>query len=47
MQDLVFVVILTAFFALSVLLIKACDRIIGPEPVTSVEDTEEAERQAA
>jgi hypothetical protein len=31
MQDLIFVVILTAFFALAVVFVKACERIIGPD----------------
>lgn len=30
MIDLIFVAILIAFFALSVVFVKACDRIIGP-----------------
>ena len=47
MLDIVFVAILVAFFGLSWLLIKACDRIIGPEPVTTVDVTDETERQAA
>ncbi len=32
MTDLIFVVIVLAFFAVSVLLVVGCDRIIGPDP---------------
>jgi hypothetical protein len=32
MADLIFVVVIFAFFALAVLLVGACDRIIGPDP---------------
>jgi hypothetical protein len=32
MADLIFVVVILAFFAVAVLLVKACDRIIGPDP---------------
>lgn len=31
MQDVVFVAILTAFFALAVVFVKACELIIGPD----------------
>ena len=31
MQDVIFVAILTAFFALAVVFVKACERIIGPD----------------
>lgn len=31
MADVTFVAILTAFFALAVLFVKACERIIGPD----------------
>ena len=31
MQDLIFVAILTAFFALAVVFVKACELIIGPD----------------
>jgi hypothetical protein len=31
MSDVVFVVIILVFFALAVLFVNACDRIIGPE----------------
>ncbi len=31
MTDVLFVAILTAFFALAVLFVKACERIIGPD----------------
>jgi hypothetical protein len=36
MADLLFIVIVVGFFGLMVLLVKACDRIIGPdEPLES------------
>ena len=31
MQDVIFIAILTAFFALAVVFVKACERIIGPD----------------
>lgn len=31
MQDVIFIVILAAFFALTVLFVKACELIIGPD----------------
>jgi hypothetical protein len=31
MADLIFVAVIVAFFAVCVLLVKACDRIIGPD----------------
>jgi hypothetical protein len=43
MNDLVFVGIILAFFALATLFVRACDRIIGaderaiPEPIAAVE----------
>jgi hypothetical protein len=39
MGDVVFVVVTVAFFALTVLLVKACDRIIGPAPDGASEST--------
>ncbi len=40
MADLLFVLIVIAFFGLMVLLVKACDRIIGPdEPAEATERT--------
>jgi len=35
MIDLIFVAVLIAFFALCVLFVKACDRIIGPSEESS------------
>ena len=32
MADLIFVALVVAFFGLAVLLVQACDRIIGPDP---------------
>ncbi|HEV7525730.1 MAG TPA: hypothetical protein VGP92_12245 [Acidimicrobiia bacterium] len=31
MQDVIFIAILVAFFALAVLFVKACELIIGPD----------------
>jgi len=31
MQDVIFVAILAAFFALTVVFVKACEHIIGPD----------------
>jgi hypothetical protein len=31
MQDVIFIAILTAFFALTVVFVKACELIIGPD----------------
>ena len=40
MADLLFVVIVVAFFAITVAYVKACDHIIGPDlDLTSVPDT--------
>ncbi len=48
MQDVIFVAILAAFFALAVVFVKACEHIIGPdveaarsEPGTADTETEE------
>ena len=45
MNDFAFVAIILAFFAIAVLFVKACDRIIGPDdeafagaPSATVED---------
>jgi hypothetical protein len=39
MADVIFVLVLIAFFALAVLFVKACDRIIGADAdVTGVPD---------
>jgi hypothetical protein len=35
MSDVIFVVIVLAFFAVAVLLVVGCDRIIGPDPAPS------------
>lgn len=37
MADLVFVLIVVGFFALMVLLVRACDHVIGPDPVDTGE----------
>ena len=41
MVDVLVLVILTAFFALAVLFVYACERIIGPD-VTAVTESETA-----
>jgi hypothetical protein len=46
MADLVVVVALAGFFALSALFVKACDAIVGDQDVTSPVPVE-PERQAA
>jgi hypothetical protein len=49
--DLIFLAILVAFFAVAVLFVGACDRIIGPDLEADVSDdasdTPEPERAAA
>jgi hypothetical protein len=51
MGDVLFVVILVAFFALAVVFVRACDRIIGPDlesvPVTETEAAEPSSDVAA
>jgi len=42
MTDVMFIAILTAFFALSVVFVKACERIIGPDTEAQRADTGEA-----
>ncbi len=37
--DLLFIAVLTAFFALSVVFVKACERIIGPDTEAQRADT--------
>ncbi len=40
MGDLVFLLVIVAFFALAVLFVRACDRIIGPEEAAPVTEDE-------
>ncbi len=48
MGDVVFIAILIAFFALAVLFVRACDRIIGDESVAAgAPDAVDAEKAAA
>ena len=35
MADVIFLLVIVAFFAAMVLLVKACDRIIGPEELVT------------
>jgi|1186.fasta_scaffold701665_1 hypothetical protein len=36
MADVVFVAVILAFFALAALLVRACERIIGPDELAAV-----------
>ena len=48
MGDVVFIAILVAFFALAVLFVRACDRIIGHElETTGPSDTADVDQAAA
>lgn len=49
MADVAFVFVLIAFFALAVLFVGACDRIIGPDEATDAakSTTEPASERAA
>jgi hypothetical protein len=47
MADLVVVVGVLAFFALSVALVWGCDRIIGPDPDPQAETPDAAQPQEA
>lgn len=42
MADVVFVALVVAFFGLAVLLVQACDRIIGPDPAMDPVESDEA-----
>jgi hypothetical protein len=47
MADLLFVLLILGFFALAVLLVAACDRIIGPDPeLVAPPDAAELQRLA-
>ncbi len=46
MADLVYVVVLVAFFAVATLFVAACDRIVGPDEST-LEGATEGERVSA
>ena len=48
MTDIILVAVLVAFFALSVLFVRACERIIGPDvEADAAVDTPSDERAAA
>ncbi len=47
MADLLFLAIIVVFFALAVLFVRACDRILGPEEAAVAPAGEETERMAA
>jgi hypothetical protein len=38
MRDVVYVALTIAFFALAALLVRGCDRIVGPDPSTDEGD---------
>ncbi len=48
MSDIIFIAIIVVFFALAVLLVRACDRIIGPaEAARPAAEHSPAEQEAA
>ena len=47
MNDFALVAIILAFFALAVLFVRACDRIIGPEEEGAVNPAQPHEDRAA
>ena len=43
MGDLIFLAIIIGFFAITVVFVKACDSIIGPDPdMTTVDEADQA-----
>ena len=40
MEDLIFIALLVAFFALALLFVRACERIIGPDVEATRVDAE-------
>jgi uncharacterized iron-regulated membrane protein len=42
MADVLFIFIVVAFFGLMVLFVKACDRVIGPDELASVPESDAA-----
>jgi hypothetical protein len=47
MADLVFLALTVGFFALMVLLVRACDHIIGPDPAPVAESAADVDGIAA
>ena len=47
MADLLFVAVLLAFFAVAFVVVKACERIIGPDEITTTDVATDEERLAA
>ena len=47
MIDLLLVLVMTAFFGLALLFVKACERIVGPDVETTRVDTETPEAEIA
>jgi len=35
MQDVLFLLVIAGFFAVAAALVAACDRIVGPDPLTA------------
>ena len=44
MRDLVFLIVTVGFFALAALVVVACDRIVGPDPVERSTEAELVDR---
>ena len=44
MRDLVFLMVTVGFFALAALVVAACDRIVGPDPVDRPTEMERVDR---
>ena len=47
MADLLFIAILIAFFGVAFALVKACDRIIGPDERTATDAQTDTEQERA
>ena len=47
MTDVILVAIIVAFFALSVLFVRACERIIGPDVEADASGDESVDQRAA
>ena len=45
MADLLFVVIIVAFFAICVAYVRVCDHIIGPDPAPPAAERRDDERE--
>jgi hypothetical protein len=47
MADVLMLAILVAFFALAILFVRACEKIIGPDVEVAAAESTDAEAQAA